>query len=49
VDADQRHARQVGVPLDDLVRDPRQRLADRVCVEDGLGWRGLRGYREVRA
>jgi hypothetical protein len=37
VDADQRDTREVGVSLDDLVRDPRQRLADRVGVENGLG------------
>jgi hypothetical protein len=49
VDPDQRDSRQVGVPLDDLVRDARQRLADRVGVEDGLRCRGLRGYRDVRA
>jgi hypothetical protein len=36
VDADERDTREVGVPLDDLVRDPRQRLADRIGVEDGL-------------
>ena len=36
VDADERDTREVGVSLDDLVRDPRQRLADRVGVEDGL-------------
>jgi hypothetical protein len=34
VDADERDLGQVGVPLDDLVRDPRQRLADRLGVED---------------
>jgi hypothetical protein len=48
VDADERHARKVGVSLDDLVRDPRQRLADRVGIEDGLGFRGLRSYGAVR-
>jgi hypothetical protein len=36
VDADERHAFEIGIALDDLVRDPRQRLADRVGVEDGL-------------
>jgi hypothetical protein len=45
VDADQRDPREVGVPLDDLVRDPRQRLADRTGIEDGLRCRGLRAYR----
>jgi hypothetical protein len=34
VDADERDAPEVGVPLDDLVRDPRQRLADRVGIEE---------------
>jgi hypothetical protein len=36
VDADERDTREVGVSLDDLVRDPRQRPADRVGVKDGL-------------
>jgi hypothetical protein len=49
MDADQGDPREVGVSLDDLVRDPRQRLADRVGIEDGRGFRGLRGYRAVRA
>jgi hypothetical protein len=49
VDADERDTREVGISLDDLVRDTRQRLADRVGVEDGLRWRCLRGYRAVRA
>ena len=49
VDPDQREARQVGVALDELVRDPGQRLRDRVSVEDDLGCRGLRGYGALRA
>jgi hypothetical protein len=49
VDADQGDPREVGISFDDLVRDPRQRLADRVGIEDGPGFRGLRGYRAVRA
>jgi hypothetical protein len=42
VDADERDPGQVGVPLDDLVRDPRQRLADRLGVEDRRSRRGVR-------
>jgi hypothetical protein len=49
VDSDERDPREVGVALDDLVRDPRQRLRDRVGVEDRLRCRGLRGYRALRA
>jgi hypothetical protein len=49
VDADERDPRKVGVPLDDLVSDPRQRLGDRVGVEDGTCCRGLRGYAVLRA
>jgi hypothetical protein len=48
VDPDQREARQVGVALDELVRDPGQRLRDRISVEDDLGFRGLRGYVPLR-
>jgi hypothetical protein len=44
VDADERDAPEVGVPFDDLVRDPRQRLRDRVGVEQGARGRGLGGY-----
>jgi hypothetical protein len=36
VDADERNPGEVGVPLDDLVRDPRQRLRDRVRVQEDL-------------
>jgi hypothetical protein len=48
VDADQGDAREVGVALDDLVRDTSQRLRDRVAIEDGLRCRGLRGYGALR-
>jgi hypothetical protein len=36
VDADQRDALEVGVALDDLVGDPRQRFGDRLGVEEDL-------------
>jgi hypothetical protein len=36
VDADECHALEVGIALDDLVRDPRQRALDRLGVEKGL-------------
>jgi hypothetical protein len=36
VDADQRDPRQIGVALDDLVRDPDERPLDRLGIEDGL-------------
>jgi len=49
VDADERNLVQVGVALDDLVGDPRQRLGDRLGIEDGRGCRGLGGYVAVRA
>src|SRR5690242_4556155 len=49
VDADERDPPQVGVALDDLVRDPGQRLRDRVGVEERSCCRGLRGYRALRA
>jgi hypothetical protein len=48
VDADERDLREVGVALDDLVRDPRQRLGDRLGIEDGRCCRGLGGYVAVR-
>jgi hypothetical protein len=40
VDADEGHALEVGVALDDLVRDPRQRALDRLGIENGLRFRG---------
>jgi hypothetical protein len=49
VDADEREASEVGVPLDQLVRDPRQRLRDRVGVEQRARGRGLGGYGPLRA
>jgi hypothetical protein len=36
VDADERHVLQRLVPLDDLVRDPRERPLDRVGIEEDL-------------
>jgi hypothetical protein len=48
VDPDERDLREVGVALDDLVRDPRQCLRDRLGVEDGGCCRGLGGYVAVR-
>jgi hypothetical protein len=44
VDPDERDPREVGVPLDDLVRDPRQRLRDRIGVEERSCCRGFGGY-----
>jgi hypothetical protein len=49
VDTHQGDAREIGVPLDDLVGDPGQRLADLVGVKDCLSRRGLRGYGALRA
>jgi len=37
VDSDERDLREVGVALDDLVRDARQRLRDRLGIEDSAG------------
>jgi len=42
VDPDERDPRELGVALDDLVRDARQRLLDRLGVEDCLRCGGLR-------
>jgi hypothetical protein len=36
VDADEGDTREVGVALDDLVRDPRERALDRLAVEKKL-------------
>ena len=44
VDADQRDALEVGVALDDLVRDPRQSALDVAGIEDSRRFRGLRAY-----
>ena len=48
VDADERDPRQVGVALDDLVRDPGERLLDRLGIEDGLRCRGVRAQRRAQ-
>jgi hypothetical protein len=42
VDADEGDALELGIPLDDLVRDPRQRPVDRLGIEDSLRFGGLR-------
>jgi hypothetical protein len=49
VDPDQGDPLELGVCLDDLVRDPRQRALDRLGIEDGLGFRGLRAQGALRA
>jgi hypothetical protein len=49
VDPDERDPGEVGVALDDLVRDPRQRLRDRLGIENGRSCRGFGGYVAVRA
>jgi len=49
VDADERDLAEVGVALDDLVRDPRKRLRDRLGIENDRGCRGFGGYVAVRA
>jgi hypothetical protein len=49
VDADERDLRQVGVALDDLVRDPRDRLRDRLGIENGRSCRGVRAQGAFRA
>ena len=36
LDADECDLLEVGVSLDDLVRDPRQRPRDRICIEEDL-------------
>jgi hypothetical protein len=36
VDADEGDAREVGIALDDLVGDPRERARDRLAVEEKL-------------
>jgi hypothetical protein len=48
VDADERDPREVGVALDDLVRDPRDRLPDRLGVEDRRRCRGVRAQGAFR-
>jgi hypothetical protein len=49
VDADESDLGEVGVALDDLVRDPRQRLRDRLGIEDGRTCRGVRAQGALRA
>jgi hypothetical protein len=49
VDADQRDPLELGIALDDLVRDPGQRPLDRLGIEDSLGFRGLRAQGALRA
>jgi len=48
VNADQGDALEIRVPLDDLVRDPRQRALDRLGIEDSLGFGGLRAQSALR-
>jgi hypothetical protein len=49
VDPDERDPRKIGIALDDLVRDPRERALDRLAVEKDLRLRGLRAYGALRA
>jgi hypothetical protein len=49
VDADQGHAREVGVTFDDLVGDPRQGALDRLAVEEKPCLGGGSAYRALRA
>jgi hypothetical protein len=49
VNADERDPLEVGVALDDLVRNPRQRALDRLGVENGSGFGGLGAYGALRA
>jgi hypothetical protein len=48
VDPDQRDPRQVGIALDDLVRDPGERPLDRLGIENGLRCGGLRAQSALR-
>ena len=41
LDADERDAGEIGICLDDLVRDPRQRPAERISIEENGSRRGL--------
>jgi hypothetical protein len=41
LNADERYACEIGIRLDDLVRDPRQRPAERVSIEQDGSRRGL--------
>jgi hypothetical protein len=49
VDADERDLGEVGVAFDDLVRDPRDRLLDRLGIEDGRGCGSVRAQGAFRA
>jgi hypothetical protein len=49
VDADEGDAPEVGVPFDDLVRDPSQSLRDRLGVEQRARGGKFCGYRPLRA
>jgi hypothetical protein len=49
VDPDQGDLGEVGVALDDLVRDARDRLRDRLGIEDGRRCRGVRAQGAFRA
>jgi hypothetical protein len=48
VDPDERDPGEVGIALDDLVRDPRDRLRDRLGIEDSRGCRGVRAQGAFR-
>jgi hypothetical protein len=48
VDPDEGDLAKVGVALDDLVRDPRERLRDRLGIEDGRRCRGVRAQGAFR-
>jgi hypothetical protein len=49
VDADKRDLVEVGIALDDLVGDPRQRLGDCLGVEDSRRCRSVRAQGAFRA
>jgi hypothetical protein len=49
VDADKGDALELGIALDDLVRDPRQRALDRLGIEDSVRFGGLRAQSALRA
>jgi hypothetical protein len=49
VNPNERDAREIGIALDDLVGDPRQRALDRLGIEDSLRFRGVRLYGALRA
>jgi hypothetical protein len=49
VNADEGDARKVGIALDDLVRDSRERALDRLVVEEDFRCGGLGAYGALRA